>query len=194
MDCEVGIVVLLVNACTRPNSRTMVLAKKAVDKIADRVEILNLYEHNIAPLDYLALEKREKFVQQADYSDLSFFFANQFGTADEIIVAAPYWDLSFPAILKSYIEAICVNGLTFRYNDKGIPEGLCCAKRLIYITTAGGFIPENNYGYNYIKQLCTDLFGIQNTVYIKAEGLDIAGADIAGIMRSAENEIESILS
>ena len=186
--------ILFVNACARPQSRTFALAEKAVQQLAGSCEILNLYEENILPLDYNALEKRDNSLQQADYSDPVFRFAKRFSDADEIVIATPYWDLSFPAIFKCYIEAICVNGLTFRYNDEGIPEGLCKAKRLIYITTAGGFIPENNYGYNYVKQLCNDLFGITNTVYIKAEGLDILGADIEEIIKSAEDEIESRLN
>ncbi len=185
--------VLLINACARPQSRTLVLTTKAAQTISDNFEMLNLYEEDLKPLDYNKLSKREEFKEKSDFSDSMFRFAKQFREADEIVIAAPYWDLSFPAILKCYIEAICVNGLTFRYNEKGIPEGLCNAKRLIYVTTAGGFIPENNYGYNYVKQLCTELFGIKNTVCIKAEGLDIEGADIEGILISAEGEAEQVL-
>ena len=185
--------ILFINACARPQSRTFSLAEKAVQKIGGSVEVLDLYDEDIAPLDHEALEKRDKAVQNSDFSDSMFRFARQFSDADEIVIAAPYWDLSFPAVLKCYIEAVCVNGLTFRYSEMGIPEGLCKAKRLIYITTAGGYIPENNYGYDYVKQLCGDLFGITNTLYINAEGLDIVGADIMEIMRSAENEIDSLL-
>lgn len=184
--------VLLINACARPQSRTLALATKAAQTISGNFEMLNLYEEDLKPLDYNELSKREEFIEQSDFSDSMFRFAKQFREADEIIIAAPYWDLSFPAILKCYIEAICANGLTFRYNEKGIPEGLCKAKRLIYITTAGGFIPENNYGYNYVKQLCNELFGIKNTVCIKPEGLDIQGADIKGIMKSAEDETNEL--
>lgn len=181
--------VLFINACARPQSRTLALAIRAAKIVSDRCQMLNLYEEGFKPLDYNALSKREKAIKNTDFSDSMFRFAKQFSEADEIIIAAPYWDLSFPAILKCYLETICVNGITFRYNEKGIPEGLCNAKKLIYLTTAGGFVPENNYGYNYIKQLCTDLFGIKDTVYIKAEGLDIQGADIEGILKSAEKEI-----
>ena len=186
--------VLLVNACARPHSRTRVLAAKAAQTISDNFEILNLYEEDLKPLDYNELSKREGFIEKSDFSDNMFRFAKQFREADEIVIAVPYWDLSFPTIFKCYVEAICVNGLTFRYNEKGIPEGLCNAKRLIYVTTAGGFIPENNYGYNYVKQLCTELFGIKNTVCIKAEGLDIEGADIEGILKLAEVEAEKVLN
>ena len=185
--------ILFINACARPDSRTFALASKAVQAISDDVEMLNLFEENIEPLDYDELSKRDKFIAEADYSDSMFRFAGQFCKADEIVIAAPYWDLSFPAVLKCYIEAICVNGLTFTYNESGIPEGLCKAGRLIYVTTAGGFIPENNFGYDYVKQLCNDLFGIRNTLCIKAEGLDIKGADISWILKSAEDEITGLL-
>ena len=186
--------VLLINACARPQSRTLALAEKTAKMISEGYKTVNLYEEDIKPLDNNGLSKRDGFVEKADLSDDMFRFAKQFRESDEIIIAAPYWDLSFPAILKCYIEAICVNGLTFRYNERGIPEGLCRAKRLIYVTTAGGFIPENNYGYDYVKQLCTDLFGIKDTVCIKAEGLDIQGADIEKSLKTAEKEIKKTLS
>ena len=185
--------VLFINACARPESRTLMLAQKALQTISESFETLNLFEEDIQPLDYEALLKRDESINKSDYSGPEFRYAKQLREADEIVIAAPYWDLSFPAVLKCYIERICVNGLTFFYNKKGSPEGLCKANRLIYVTTAGGYIPEDNYGYNYVKQLFTGLFGINNTVYLKAEGLDIYGADVDGIMKSAMCEAESLL-
>ena len=181
--------VLMIDACARPQSRTRILAGTACKMMSERIDRLDLFQQNLRPLDHEALAKREPFVCSADYSDDMFRFAKQFRDADEIVIAAPYWDLSFPAILKCYLEAICVNGLTFRYNDQGIPEGLCKAKRLVYVTTSGGFIPERNFGYDYIKQLCADFFGITETVYIKAEGLDIYGADVQAALQAAKDTI-----
>ena len=37
--------------------------------------------------------------------------ARRFRAADGIVVAAPFWDLSFPSVLRTYIEYICANGL-----------------------------------------------------------------------------------
>ncbi len=182
-------IALFINACARPTSRTLRLAKTALDVNGNPFERLDLFSENPKPLNYKNLLKREQYIEKSDFSDSMFRFAKQFKNADEILIAAPYWDMSFPAILKCYIESICVNGLTFRYNENGIPESLCKAKRLIYITTAGGFIPETDYGYHYIKQLFGDLFGIKDAVYIKAEGLDIDGADTENIIKSAEEEI-----
>ena len=185
--------VLLINACARPGSRTLPLAKKAAEKLSSDVQTLDLYAEGLAPLSNTELEKRDSFIADNDYSEDMFRFAKQFKSADCIVIAAPYWDMSFPAALKCYIEAICVNGLTFRYTEQGVPEGLCRAERLVYVTTAGGYIPENNSGYDYIRCLCAELFGIRQTVCVKAEGLDILGADIESILSAAEDEIDNLL-
>jgi FMN-dependent NADH-azoreductase len=184
--------VLLINACARPESRTLPLARRAAARLSAAPQTLDLYGQRLVPLDCAALTKRERLIAAGDYSDESFRFAKQFRAADGIVIAAPYWDLSFPSVLKCYIETVCVNGLTFRYNEMGVPVGLCAAKRLVYVTTAGGFIPERDFGFDYIRQLCTDYFGIPETVRIKAEGLDIFGADVEGILRRAEEEIDRL--
>lgn len=65
-----------------------------------------------------------------------FDIGKDFAEADEIVIGAPYWDLSFPAALKIYIEHAAVMGVTFHYTEEGRCEGLCRAKHLTYITTA----------------------------------------------------------
>ncbi len=184
---------LLINACARPDSRTLPLARRAAERLSSDIQVLNLYDEHIVPLDNQTLSKRDRCVMDHDYSDDIFCFAKQFKAADSIVIAAPYWDLSFPSILKCYIESICVNGLTFCYNENGIPVGLCNAKTLIYVTTAGGYISDGVYGFGYIKQLCEDYFGISSAVCIKAEGLDLLNADVAGILTEAENTIDLLI-
>ena len=105
------------------------------------------------------------------------------------MIAAPYWDLSFPAALKQYLEQINVVGITFRYTETGIPLGLCNAKRLYYVTTAGGGFAPDEYGFGYIEALARNYYGIQDLRLIKAVGLDIYGADVGEIMKAAEDEI-----
>ena len=87
----------------------------------------------------------------------------QFAGADEIVIAAPYWDLSFPSILKVYLEQICITGITFQYTPEGIPEGLCRARHIIYVTTAGGPVYQN-MGFDYVKALSDAFFGIHEQV------------------------------
>ena len=94
-----------------------------------------------------------------------FKYAKQFADSDTIVIAAPYWDLMFPALLKIYFEAITVTGITFKYSPEGQPIGLCKAKRLIYLTTAGGRVfDELNLGFDYSKKLATLFYGFPETV------------------------------
>ena len=182
---------LLINACARPDSRTYILAEKTAARINADYSTINLYNENLRPLDYSDLIKRDSFIEQDDFGDDMFRFARDFRDAEEIVIAAPYWDLSFPSVLKCYFEAICVSGLTFKYGESGQVIPLCKCKRLIYVTTAGGYIGDNNFGYDYVKALCVHLFGIDNIVCVSAEGLDIIGNDIEAILKNAENAIST---
>ena len=181
--------ILLIDACAREESRTRRIANKVIDKLSDDVTVLNLYDEGLVPLDNDKLNFRDSAIAKADYSNDMFKYAKQFRDADTIVFAAPYWDLSFPSIVKCYIESLCVNGITFVYGEDGRPKGLCKANKLIYVTTAGGFIQENDHGYGYIKDLANILFGITDVSLIKAEGLDIRGADIEGILKEVEEKI-----
>ena len=118
--------------------------------------------------------------------DEMFSLARQFAKADTVVIAAPYWDLSFPAALKQYIEAINVVGITFEYTEEGIPKGLCKADKLYYVMTAGGDYAPEDYGYGYIKALSESYYGIKNVTLIKATGLDIKGADVEAILKNVE--------
>lgn len=102
--------------------------------------------------------------------------------ADEIVLAAPYWDFSFPAALKLYIESVTIRGLTFQYTPEGRPVGLCRAKRLVYVTTAGGPIVDQSFGFGYIESLSRLFYGIPSVLCYQAENLDIVGADVDGIL------------
>lgn len=185
--------VLLISACARPDSRTFRLAGVTVRNLSADFSVIDLYNENLQPLDRVGISKREGFIEKNDFSDEMFRFAKEFSEADEIVIAAPYWDLSFPSILKCYFEAICVNGITFKYSEEGRVIPLCKGKRLIYVTTAGGYIGNHNYGFEYVKAVCSNLFGIENTVCISAEGLDIIGNNVEEILIDAENKIKNLI-
>lgn len=181
--------ILYINACCRESSRTEELAQHLLGKLEGQTECVNLYEENIRPLNAELLSKRDELVKSGKTDDDFFHLARQFASADTIVIAAPYWDLMFPSILKVYLENITVCGITFRYSDKGIPQSLCKAKKLCYVTTAGGFIGENNFGFDYIKALATGFFGISDVSFFSAEGLDIYGADTDSILQKAKDNM-----
>ena len=181
-------IILFVNACVRPNSRTLELAKHILKGLPGRVEEVKLYEQELSPLTLKEMEIRDKSAKSKDFSNDIFNLAKQFAKADTIVIGAPYWDLMFPAVLKNYFENITINGLTFTYSEKGIPVGLCKGKKLIYVTTSGGPIIYN-FGYDYVSALAKGFYGIKEVALVKAEGLDVYGADVNKIMQNAKNSI-----
>ena len=162
---------LFINACVRENSRTLVLAKKILSDISGEITEVNLNRENLAPLKRELLEKRENLIKSENMNDPIFDHARQFANADEIVIAAPFWDLSFPAILKAYMERITVSGITFEYIN-GRPHGLCKAKKLTYVTTSGGRIVMD-FGYAYIKAMAKNFYGIGETKAYMAMNLDV---------------------
>lgn len=173
--------VLFINACVRDNSRTLAIARKVLENYDCEIEEVVLNDLNISPLNKMLLSKRENLIKNNELNNEFFKLANQFSKADEIIIAAPFWDLSFPALLKTYFENITVSGITFCYNN-GKPEGLCSAKKLTYVTTSGGKI-FIDYGYNYIKTLALNFYGIKETICYKVEDLDVKMIDVKDVLK-----------
>ena len=181
---------LYINCCVRENSRTKLLASDLLSKTGKPYTELKLENCNFPRVDADYLQRRDNHITQGKFDDGMFDLARQFAEADEIVIAAPYWDLSFPAALKQYFEIINVIGVTFKYNEYGVPEGLCKADRLYYVTTAGGeYVPEE-FGFGYVKALAEGFYGIKDVRLIKAAGLDVYGADTDKILQECKKNIK----
>jgi len=167
--------ILYINACVRSESRTDRIARALLEKLGEYEEV-SLSNIGLKPLDEETLQRRTELISAHYYSDNMFNLAKQFASADIIVISAPHWDLSFPALLKIYIENIYVTGIVSRYDENGTPLGLCKAEKLYYVTTAGGPLIEE-FGYGYIRDLMINYFGVKNTMLIKAEMLDVDGFD-----------------
>lgn len=183
--------ILFVNACVREGSRTLRLAKRVLSHLDGEVREINLEREQLCPLTGEALARREAILQSGDLDAPMLRHAQAFAEADEIVLAAPYWDLSFPASVKTYFEQINVLGVTFSYGPDGNPVGLCRAKRLYYVMTAGGPILPPNHGYAYVRDLATNFYGIPETVLFSTELLDVAGSDPERILHEAEGRIDT---
>ena len=181
--------ILFINACIRPNSRTLELANCVLTQLVGTVEEVKLYEQELLPLALKEIETRDKSAKNKDFSDEVFTLSRQFASADCIVVAAPYWDLMFPAIVKNYLEKNTVNGLTFAYGENGIPYGLCKAKKLIFVTTSGGPIIYN-FGFDYVNALAKNFYGIAEVQCVSAQGLDVYGANVSKIMEEAKRSFK----
>lgn len=177
--------ILFINACVRRESRTKRLADHLLSGMEDEVRELRLENVSFPHVDEAFLRERDRLIGEQRFSSAIFDMAREFASADIIVIAAPYWDLSFPAVLKQYLEQINVVGITFRYTEDGIPQGLCRATQLYYVTTAGGnYVPEE-YGFGYVKALARNFYGIGSVECVRAAGLDLIGADEGDILARA---------
>ena len=165
---------LFINACIRKDdSRTLRLAQPMIDKLKENYEIaeVNLCDSEMRPIISETCSER----LNGNISSFDIVRAKKFAEADRIVVAAPFWDMSFPAILKTYFEHISISGITFNTKEDGTTEGNCKSDKLLYITTRGLNIPDNDYrdqATSYLKALGW-LWGISKIYTVSAYGLDI---------------------
>lgn len=191
--------VLFVNACLRgEKSRTLVLCRDYLQKLKEAHPEAEMEEVDLNSLDIEVqsgevVERRDELRHADKFDDEMFDLAKQLIAADHVVIGAPYWDLSFPAVLKIYLERCSVDKLTFVYNEQGMPVGQCRAESLTYITTAGGFIGDLNFGFDYVKGLCSVLFGIKKFHFAAADGIDIIGTDIDAKLKEAKRKLEEIV-
>ena len=155
--------ILYIDSCVRQNSRTRRLAHHLLGKLEGRITTINLDEKRLSPHTCISLPERDSLISVCDFSSEYFNTAKEFANADTIVIAAPYWDMSFPASLKIYIENIMVQGITFGYTEDG---------------------------YEYIKGLANIYWGIEKTHIFQAESLDIVGADVEAILAKTMHEID----
>ena len=99
--------------------------------------------------------------------------AKTIAAADRLVVAAPFWDMSFPAALKAFFENMSLYGVTFADNGQTC-IGLCKCKKVMYITTRGMDIEtgsQREQGSSYLMAL-SSLWGLGEVTTVAAKNLD----------------------
>ena len=92
--------------------------------------------------------------------------------ADVIVIGAPIYNFSIPAVLKAWIDMIARARLTFRYTENG-PEGLLTGKKAYVVVPSGG-VPVGSpvdFATPYLKQALA-FVGITDVEFIGAQGAD----------------------
>lgn len=183
--------ILFVNACMRgpERSRTWKLCQTFLKSCKNRWPEAEIRERDLtaAPLPVLTTELDDRRHQRFPENprDPMFDPAHEVAQADLVVIGAPYWDLTFPAALKVYLEWASMLGITFRYTQEGEQVGMSRARELVFITTAGGPLEGQNYGFDYLKGLA-GMFGIPSARCLSAQELDIQGNDPEAILQEAQ--------
>ena len=187
--------VLYVDCCIRrEQSRTKRLADAFLSALPSdcRVEHLDLMAEDLSYFKDSYFAQREQLLAAGERDHPRFRYAHQFAEADLIVMAAPFWDLDFPALLKVYIEQVSVDGITFGSTEAGL-RGLCRASKLVFLTTRGGFYTGDamEMGSRYLDALHT-FFGIGAYTCIAADGMDVAGFDAEASLAAAMQKAKAL--
>lgn len=183
---------LFINACMRgKESRTLKLCREYLAAKNDVVEV-DLNKLELKPFTGAMVEQRNQLQEEKRLDDPMFDLAHQLATADEVVIGAPFWDLSFPAALRTYFEHVSVYGVTFGYTDKGEAQGYCKAKHITYIATCGGTVDfDDHLGNRYVCGIAK-MFGIPEVRFVTAENLDIVGVDVETQLEIARKQIAAL--
>lgn len=193
---------LFINACVRgEKSRSLKLARRFLDRWQQAhpdgvITEVDLCKDRPVPQYPEVLAERDALWEAGKLDHPMFDLAHQFANADRIVMAAPFWELSFPAILKIYLERITVTNITFGYNEQGANVGLCKAGKLLLITTRGGNFsrPETAWmemGARQLEALCA-IYGIPSFQCLAAEGLDDIRNDKEAILAEAMSRADAL--
>ena len=186
---------LFIDCCIRKEeSRTKKIADSFLSSLSDEYEVthLDLPSLNLQPLVGDFFETRQELLEKKEYNHPRFNYAHQFAEADLVIIAAPFWDLCFPALLKIYIENISVDGITFLPSEDGL-IGNCKGENLVYLTTRGGFYKDDpmEQALPHLESL-SKFFGIDHFHFVAADGMDVVGFDGEASLKNACDEASAL--
>ena len=179
---------IIINSCMREDSRTKIILDSATKALAERYEIeaINVNSLALPPLSPEVLAERSS----GRVPKVTIDIAKKIAAADRIVIAAPFWDMSFPAILKAFFENMSLYNITFTDNGATC-TGLCKCKRVLYITTRGMDIPTGDFrdqGTSYLKAL-SSLWGLGDIITVAAWNLDYLPASKVDERVSSASEL-----
>lgn len=175
--------IFYIDATMREGSRTRRIASALIEELGKRYEIVTvrLDGADFPAVNGRILQDRDNGIVPEEYAGM----ARQLADADRIVIAAPFWDMSFPAALKVFFENMSLFHITFDSNDHEC-YGLCRCEKVLYITTRGMDIHTGDaleQATPYLKAL-GKLWGLGSLEVVSAENMDY----------SSQEEIEKKIS
>ena len=163
---------VVIDACIRgEESRTRRIAEPIIRELAKRYDITR-YDLARMPMEPLTPESYAQRVA-GSVPTWAVEAAKALAEADRIVVAAPFWDMSFPAVVKVFFEQTSLFDITFTDNGRSC-VGLCKCEKVMYITTRGMNIPTGDtreQGSSYLQAL-SRLWDLGTVLTVAAWNLD----------------------
>lgn len=168
---------LFVNACIRgEDSRTWRIAAPLIEKLRETYEVQTI---DVNALQWQAVRAEEFQARgQGNFQEHVLEYARMMEQTDRLVIAAPFWDMSFPSALKVFFEQISLDGYTFD-NGSSTCTGRCRCEKVLYITTRGMNIPTGDIreqAVPYLRALST-LWGLGEVQCVACENMDYISDD-----------------
>ena len=164
---------VVIDACVRGGeSRTRRIAAPIIEALKERYAVTEyrLFEmEGIVPLTPESFRERNEGRIPAWALECSKTIAE----ADRILIAAPFWDMGIPAVLKAFFEQTSLFDVTFTDNGKAC-VGLCRCEKVLFVTTRGMDIPTGDpreQATPYLRALSA-LWGLGEVTTVAATGMD----------------------
>lgn len=164
---------VVINACVRQgDSRTLRIAEPIVAALSGRYETIR---YDLPEMEGVVPLTPELFARRGrgEIPAWALEAAKAIASADCILIAAPFWDMSFPAVLKAFFEQTSLFDVTFTDTGKSC-MGLCKAPKVLYVTTRGMDIPTGapeEQATPYLRAIGT-LWNLGELTTIAASGMD----------------------
>lgn len=195
---------LIVNYTPRIDSNTKKLTNFFLEECKDKTKIDFLDLAKDAP-DLLLKENLNLMVKRnfggvpltADETKLlekNDALVQQVLDTDFVVLSHPMFNLSVPATVKAWIDAVLQNGKTFVLTEDGY-QGLCTEKQALVLMTTGSdhgaeSIKPTNFATDLLKS-CFEIIGIPS-IHVSAYGMNVYPNNVDSILEKAKQEIKEI--
>ncbi len=100
------------------------------------VDDCDLYAEGFAPV--LTEDERRGYHAEPQNIEPVKGYVDRMRAADALIMVFPVWNFGYPAILKGFLDRVCVPGVSFKLQDGKVRPALTNIKHLVACTTYGG--------------------------------------------------------
>lgn len=204
---------IIANSKPEEISSSRIVSRELVNHILEKhpdltLEELDLYQEYIPRPKYKYFSSRSTLAsgeellkltaqEQKDIQQM-IMLCKQFVDATVYVVASPMWSLSFPAVLKDYIDCVMQADRTIIFQNNK-PEGILNdrPRTFIYVQSSGANIPwilkpVMDKGLNYVEDIIK-FTGISKFEELLVDGTGTTDEEKGEAIGKAKNKIDSIV-
>ena len=118
--------------------------------------------------------------------------------ADVVVIGAPMYNFSVSSTLKAWIDHVARAGVTFKYNEQGVPVGLVTGKKFYIFTARGGVYSTGpakalDFHETYLRGVLGFL-GITDVTFVNTEGVAMGEEAANKAIAESRSAMEALIA